>query len=365
MSKTRCLFVFAALLLGLTVLGGPGVLAAQSTPEGEDSGETITYEIPGDEVYPEGVAFDETTRDFFVGSTTDGTIYRGNVNEEGELEVFSEGGADGRTTAVGMKIDPEGRLFVAGGSTGLVSVYDTATGNLLGQFDNGLAPDTFLNDITIDTQGNAYITDSVNPSIFLIPSGTFAVEEPAEGTPAATPDPDATPVAVTGELTVGIDLTDSPIEFEADFNLNGIAISAGGNFLLTVHSGTGQLFRIDLATGAITEVDLGGAELTNGDGLVLDQDTLFVVRNQDELITRIDMNYSLETGEVVDEITDETFNFPTTAAKTDGRLLVVNSQFGAREGGEPDLPFTVSSVAIPQVPAGGTDTDTEEATPDS
>lgn len=353
MSKTRCSFVVMALLLALTVLARPGAGAAQSTPEGGDSGETFTYEIPGDEVYPEGVAFDETTGDFFVGSTTDGTIYRGNINDDEELEVFFEGGADDRTTAIGMKVDPEGRLFVAGGSTGLVTVYDTATGNFLGQFDNGLSPDTFLNDIAIDTQGNAYITDSVNPSIFLIPSGTFAVEEPGEGTPAATPDPDATPVPVTGELTVGVDLTDSPIEYEDEFNLNGIAVSGGGNFLLTVHSGTGQLFRIDLATGNISEVDLGGMELTNGDGLVLDQDMLYVVRNQDEEIVRIDMNFSLERGEVVDTITDETFNFPTTAAKTDGRLLVVNSQFGAREDGNPDLPFTVSSVAIPRVTAGG------------
>ncbi len=365
MSKTRSSFVVVALLLALTVLGRPSVRAAQSTPEGGESQETITYEIPGDEVFPEGVAFDETTGDFFVGSTTDGTIYRGNVNDEEELEVFSEGGADDRTTAVGMKVDREGRLFVAGGSTGLVSVYDTATSNFLGQFDNGLAPDTFLNDVAIDTQGNVYITDSVNPSIFLIPAGTFAVEEPGEGTPAATPDLDATPVPVTDELTVGIDLTDSPIEYEDDFNLNGIVVSGGGNFLLTVHSGTGQLFRIDLGTGDIVEVDLGGTELTNGDGMVLDQDTLFVVRNQDEQIVRIDLNYSLETGEVVDEITDETFNFPTTAAKTDGRLLVVNSQFDAREDGNPDLPFTVSSVAIPRVTAGGTDAGTPEATPDN
>ena len=36
-----------------------------------------TYAIPGDSVYPEGVAYDQRNRQFYVGRTTDGTIFRG------------------------------------------------------------------------------------------------------------------------------------------------------------------------------------------------------------------------------------------------------------------------------------------------
>jgi len=66
-------------------------------------------------VYPEGVAYRPETGEFFVGSTTDGTVFRGNVSEPGaEAEVFLEPGKDGRTAATGTKVDPEGQLFAAG-----------------------------------------------------------------------------------------------------------------------------------------------------------------------------------------------------------------------------------------------------------
>ena len=166
-----------ALVAAFTLGGHVGVLA-QATPTAGGGGKV--WELPGDAVYPEGVAYDEATGDFYVGSTGDGTIFRGNV-EGGEVEVFSEAGADGRAVAVGMKVDAAGRLFVAGGPTGTVWVYDTATGGLLGQFSNGLTEGTFLNDVAIDILGNAYVTDSFNPALYIIPADTFEVEEPAGG----------------------------------------------------------------------------------------------------------------------------------------------------------------------------------------
>ena len=40
---------------------------------------TERYMLPGEEVFPEGVAYQSDTGDFYVSSTTDGTIFRGNV----------------------------------------------------------------------------------------------------------------------------------------------------------------------------------------------------------------------------------------------------------------------------------------------
>ena len=47
------------------------------------------YVLPGEQVFPEGVAYRSDTGDFYVGSTTDGTVFRGNV-EGGpkEAEAF-------------------------------------------------------------------------------------------------------------------------------------------------------------------------------------------------------------------------------------------------------------------------------------
>jgi sugar lactone lactonase YvrE len=114
-----------------------------------------TYALPGEQVFPEGVALNEATGNFFVGSTTDGTVFRGNLAELGEgAEVFLEPGGDERTTAVGMKVDPEGRLFVAGGDTGRIFVYDTNTGELVGSFSNDERM-TFVNDVALTPDGSA------------------------------------------------------------------------------------------------------------------------------------------------------------------------------------------------------------------
>ena len=43
---------------------------------------------------------------------------------------------------------------------------------------------------------------------------------------------------------------------------------------------------------------------------------------------------------------DPTFSSPTSIARHDGSLPVVNSQF-ANLGGEPELPFAVSDIPIP------------------
>jgi hypothetical protein len=140
------------------------------------------------------------------------------------------------------------------------------------------------------------------------------------------------------------------------FNLNGIVITPDG-YLLTVQTSTGNLYRIDTESKEVTLVDLGGATLTNGDGLVLNDHTLYIVRNQNELITKVLLAKKFASGQVEKTVPDPTFDFPTTAALVDDRLLVVNSQFD--EGGpvcpdvkvcpegEPEIPFTVSSIQAP------------------
>src|SRR5919112_3321817 len=160
------------------------VLATTPIPGGR------IFALPAGGGFPEGVAYDAATGDFYVGSTIDGTIYRGSV-ETGTVEVFLPG-QPGRV-AVGLALDDTGRLFVAGGGTGAVAVYDTATGQQLLEVVNGLAPNTFLNDIAISTTGDAYITDSFNPLLYRL--GTTAIA-PGLGTPAPVPTTDALQIAV-------------------------------------------------------------------------------------------------------------------------------------------------------------------------
>lgn len=284
------------------------------------------YVLPGAEIYPEGVAYQPETGNFFVGSTTDGAVFRGSVENSGEMEVFLEPGSDGRETAVGMKVDEMGRLFIAGGDTGRISVYDATSGSLIRLLETPSAGMTLINDVAVTPDGSAYFTDSMRPVLFKVPASGGAV----------------------GDVESWIDLEGTAIEYGEGFNLNGIAATKDGRYLITVQSNTGKLFRIDTQSKEVMEIDLGGETLENGDGILLDGQTLYVVRNQQALIVPVELSEDFTSGEVGEGFTDPSLAYPTTIAKYDNRLLVVNSQFDRRRSGEdPELPFTVSEIEIP------------------
>ncbi|AMY54847.1 SMP-30/gluconolactonase/LRE family protein [Rhodococcoides fascians] len=285
------------------------------------------YNLPGTGVFPEGITAADDT--FYVTSTSDGAVFRGTVGSP-DVSVFLPGGADGRTGAAGIDVtDDDDRpdyLVIAGGATGKVWVYDANSGDLVATFTNGLGTDaTFLNDVAIADNGDAFVTDSRSPALYRIP-----FDQIVAGTQDAPLEP-----------FVSFDGT--PFVYGDGFNANGIVENDNETALIVVQSSTGNLYRIDQTSKEVTQVDLGGATLMNGDGMEMDDDTLYVVRNRDGLISKVDLDDDGRTGAVTGEITDASFAYPTTVAAVDDRLLVVNSQFDKR-GGEPVEPFTVSSV---------------------
>lgn len=285
---------------------------------------TRSIQLPGDRVFPEGVTLDRQGG-IFVGSSQDGTIYRANRRAP-TAEVFLPAGSDGRTSAIGMKVDRSGRLIVAGGATGDVFVYDSASKALITKLDNGKATgQTFLNDVAIGQTGDAYVTDSTDPVIYRVPAATLA-------SPAGTTAPER-----------WLELAGTPFGYQAGFNANGIVATRNGQYLLVVQANTGKLFRVEIANKTVTEVALGGRPLTGGDGMILKGRKLWVVRQGQLDILR--MNDSYTAASYLRSITDPTFDSPTTAALDGKRLYVVNSQFGRRATG-PVLPFTVSLVKL-------------------
>ena len=87
------------------------------------------------------------------------------------------------------------------------------------------------------------------------------------------------PARRAGGALTAITLT-GDYQHVAGFNLNGIDATPNGKTLLAVQSATGKLFTIDPKTGATKLIDLGGATLPNGDGILLHGRTLYVVQNQ-------------------------------------------------------------------------------------
>src|SRR5262245_51312751 len=244
-------------LVAILLSAGLYAVPAYATPR------PTQYILPGNAVFPEGVAFQDSTGNFYVSSTTDGTIFRGHVKDE-TAEIFLPGGADGRTTATGLKVDSAGRLFVSGAGTGKIFVYDTATGQLLAAFDNDLT-NTFINDVAVAPDGSAYFTDSLSPFLYRVApngSGGFTFE-------------------------TWLDFTGTALTYQPGFNVNGIAATPDGKYLIVVQSNTGQLFRITIATQEVVAIDLGGAQLTAGDGILLRGHSLYVARNNLGLIVKV------------------------------------------------------------------------------
>ena len=300
---------------GLFVVTG-GHAQQAATPQ------TQLYTLPGNAVFPEGIAYDAATGNFYVGSTRDGAVYRGNVQDNGgELALFLEPNSDEREGITGMKVDAQGRLFIAGRRTGRAFVYDTSSGDLIKTLTTPDAPNTLINDVTV-TADAAYFTDSFRPVLFRVPLTADSV----------------------GETEVWLELGGTPITYRNGFNLNGISASEDGRYLLTIQFNTGQLYRIDTDTREVAQVELGGETLTTGDGLMLDTQILYVVRENPAEVVPVTLSADFASGEVGDAFTDPSFDLPTTAAKVGERLLVVNSQL---DGGSVRLPFTVSSLIIP------------------
>jgi sugar lactone lactonase YvrE len=283
------------------------------------------FVLPGDSVFPEGVAYQPSTGDFFVSSTSDGTIFRGNVRG-GAAQPFLKGGEDGRIAATGLKVDDaRGRLFVSGAATGQMWVYDVASGGVIAHAGTARTP-TFINDVAVVPNGDAFFTDSQSPVLYRLPLGATGMV-PAEE---------------------WLDFTGTPLAFQQGFNANGIAASADGLYLIVVQSNTGKLFRIDTTTKQVVQINLGGETVSNGDGILLDGQTLWVVRNQNGEIVKIQLAADLASGTIASRTTDPSFAYPTTIAKAGDRILVVNSQFDKRgDNVKPVLPFSIVSVPIP------------------
>ncbi|GAA4701069.1 hypothetical protein Prum_059330 [Phytohabitans rumicis] len=255
---------------------------------------------------PEGIAIGKQPYAYF-GSLADGRIYRASL-VTGRGKVISPGPG---TPSVGLKIDRHG-LFVAGGAAGDGRVVDPRTGEILASYQFASAP-TFINDVVVTPFG-AFFTDSNNPFLYKVTRpGAF------------------TPLPYSGDLV-----------YQAGFNVNGIAPTPDGRALLVVQSNTGGLFRVNPATGATTQVDLGGEILTNGDGLLVLGRSLYVVQNRLNQVAVFRLDRRGTSGALVTRLTSPNFDVPTTVAAFGDRLYLPNARFTTTP--TPDTTYTAVAV---------------------
>ena len=268
---------------------------------------------------PEGIAIGNGTT-FYVGSIPTGAVYRGDLRTgEGDILVPAQ---EGRA-AIGLKYDARtGFLFVAGGPTGFAFIYNGKTGENVTEIQLTTSA-SFINDVVV-TRDAAYFTNSFQPVIYRVP---LQKNGQLPSTPTAE------------EITLGGDYQFTP----GAFNANGIAATPNGDTLIIVNSTEGALYNVDPETGDATRIDLNGGSVPNGDGILLEGKTLYVVQNQLNQIAVVELNSDFTEGTIVDTITSSAFRVPTTIARFGSSLYAVNARFGTPP--TPDTDYEVVRVS--------------------
>jgi len=300
----RFILVIIALAIPLTASAGRDVL-----PD--------VIPLP-DGFSPEGIAIGNGST-FYTGSLEDGAIYRGDLRT-GDGAILTPG-SEGNV-AVGMDFDKRsGNLFVAGGPTGVARVYDGNTGALLATYMLGGG---FINDVIVTRQA-AYFTNSSDAKFYRLPLGSGG----------RLPDQ---------AVVETIDLSGDWGQVAGEFNANGIEARANGNDLIIVNSFFGTLYKVDPHTGHADLIVLGGGSVASGDGLVLRGSTLYVVQNFFNQIAAVSLAADLQSGEIVEILTNPNFDIPATAGAFGNALYAVNARFTTPPG--PTTSYDVVRVPL-------------------
>lgn len=270
-------------------------------------------------LYPEGVAWDESNKRFLVTSIRKGEI--GSVKDDGSYWVFAK---DSRMiSSVGIKVDAtRDRVLVCNADAGAaeksspattgkiagLAVFQLSTGNFMKYVDlaKGISGGHFCNDIIIDKDGSAYITDSFSSIIYKVDKNYNSS------------------VLVNNKAFSG-----------ESFNLNGIVIK--DDYLLVVKMNSGQLFKIPKNNpGAFTEVKLKN-RIEGADSLIWDSDgSLLVIANNNahvgvkasttptNAVIRLTSNDNWKSASVEGkEATGDVF--ATTATTRNGQVYVIHA----------------------------------------
>jgi sugar lactone lactonase YvrE len=268
---------------------------------------------------PEGIVIGQGTT-FYVGSIPTGALYRGDLRT-GQGEVITPGAASG-SASIGLAIDDHELVYVAGGATGQGRVIDGRTGAVLATYQLSSETPTFVNDVVV-SKDFAWFTDSMRTTgvLYRVPLG---------GDPTAVPQTiPLTPPSPSIPLT----------------GLNGIDVTPDGKTLIVVQSDPGRLFTVNPETGVASLIDLAGEFVPNGDGILLDGQTLYVVQNRLNQLAVITLSDDLTSGTVDARVPLSDVSVPTTIDRFFDRLYVVNARFG--QPMTPDTQYWVTGFTIP------------------
>ncbi len=263
------------------------------------------------QLYPETASWSEKEKAFFVSSVRHGTV--GKVTLDGKYTPFITD--DKLVSTVGLLADDaHNTLWVTNSDPGAgdrtnaatqgklagAAAYDETTGVRRAYYDlSSLSPGAhFANDVSIDDDGNVYVTDSFSPTVFRIgadgKTSIFAQN------------------ALFGD--------------GSGFNLNGIAWHNGG-FLLLGRYNTGELFRVNVADPTkVDRVELSEV-LKGADGFhLIDSQHLIVAQNLgvDRIVELVSTD-GWKSAKVVRQL-KSALSMPSSATQVGQDIYVLDSR---------------------------------------
>ncbi|MGD8319289.1 MAG: SMP-30/gluconolactonase/LRE family protein [Gemmatimonadota bacterium] len=287
-----------ALVVALALCGaGPAV--SQQSPR-------LAFRLAEHDLYPESIAYDSVTGDFFLGSMGRSRILR--ILGDGSYTDLVGSNTPGLETSVGLKADAaRRRLWVC---TGRYVLYggprdaEPRTGVLLFDLDDGEllqswliaqpTPSDIFNDLALAPDGSVYVTTTLLGRVYHITAGSGAMEILADSTGMQT---------------------------------NGIALGPKGRYLFFTFDRL--IRRMDLTDGTQIDVSDPGGDAIGTDGLYLHDGSLVAVQPRRRRVVRLDLNEAMDSvaGTRVVARDHPDFAYPTTGVIVRDTLFLVATSF--------------------------------------
>lgn len=307
--------------------------AQDATPETNTTTapEIITVNNPG--MMPEGIEFDPTTGQFLLGSISQSSVAL--VADDGTLTPLLQ---DPKLKSIiGLEVDAERNRLLFGStdqaSVGQLGIYDLTTGEELHLVDlAALTPEAtghFPNDVAVDADGNAYVTDSAAGAIYK--------------------------VDVNGSPSVFL----QDVSFAGNFILNGIAYHPDG-YLVAVRGA--DLIKIPLDAPETYSVISVNGDVGGGDGIVFaDPNTLLAAVGNPKHVVQLTSEDGFTTATITGDyqVSPESV---TTIAIRDGEAFTIDAKFNT-----PDAEtYTIKKVVFsePTMVEATADASMAETTPE-
>ncbi len=249
-------------VLGLLALAG----CTETDSGGEGEPLQARYELDEAVGVPEGIAYSEARREFYLSSLVDGRITR--VTASGEESLLRDP-PGGEVTTVGLAVDPSRQhLWACGGDRLLV--FDLDAGAEIESFDlTALDPDATCNDVTVLEDGRAFATDSSLGNLYTAAVGGSASIHASDpmlggglGANGVVPTPDQSQLVVGLYLArqlvlIGTDEPGAPvpIALEGDALLTPDGLEWLGSSLYSVSDAAVQAIALDGTSGSVTTLD--------------------------------------------------------------------------------------------------------------